>query len=73
MNFTVPIHITLNNIQQILTIHCSQIDNSWVAQSIKYPEASASSSDLQLAIKQVVDNVKTLPTLAQNQITSKEI
>lgn len=57
-NFNIPVHISLNNTQQILIIQCSLKNTTWTCQSIKYPNSIASSHDLKSAIKEVVDHVK---------------
>lgn len=66
MDFTVPVHIAINKTQQVLSVHCELIETLWTCQAIRYPDAIGVNTDLQAAIKEVVDNVKKDLTLVEN-------
>ena len=66
MQFTVPVHVAINKTQQVLSIHCELIETLWTCQSIKHPDAIGVNTDLQAAIKEVVNNVKKNTALVEN-------
>lgn len=73
MQFNVPVHVVINNTQQIITVLCTETDRIWTCQANKYPQCLGVNHDLQSAIKEVVDNVKVYHAMDQNNTTSKEI
>ena len=58
MNFNVPVYISMDNKVSTITVNCSETENLWTCQCIRYPDAIGVNTNLQLCIKEVVDNVK---------------
>ena len=73
MQFNIPVYTVINNSPQIVTILCTQSDNIWTCNANRYPQCLGVNTDLQAAIKEVVDNVKVYHALDQNNSTSTEI
>ena len=73
MNFNVPVYISIDKQVSTITINCSEIDNLWTCQCIRYPDAIGVNTNLQLCIQEVVNNVKKNHAVAQTMETNKEI
>lgn len=73
MNFNVPVYISMDNKVSTITVNCSETENLWTCQCIRYPDAIGVNTNLQLCIQEVVNNVKKNHAVAQTMETIKEI